>query len=107
MLEKYAELIVKQGVNVQPGQDVVITSDVCNANLVKAIAKEAYKVGARDVIPYYVDEDLTRLRYDHNDVDYFKNVPNYVESKNLFVQVNIESKKLREIMSEYKDFFMN
>lgn len=78
MLEKYAELIVKQGVNVQPGQDVVITSDVCNADLVKAIAKEAYKVGARDVIPYYVDEDLTRLRYDHNDVDYFKNVPNYV-----------------------------
>ena len=51
MLEKYAELIVKQGVNVQPGQDVVITSDVCNADLVKAIAKEAYKVGARDVIP--------------------------------------------------------
>ena len=36
-----------------------------------------------------------------------KNVPNYVESKNLFVQVNIESKKLREIMSEYEDFFMN
>ena len=34
MLEKYAELIVKQGVNVQPGQDVVITSDVCNAGLV-------------------------------------------------------------------------
>ena len=51
----------------------------------KAIAKEAYKAGALDVIAHYVDEDITRLRYEHNDVDYFKKVPDYlVELRNKY-----------------------
>ena len=78
MMNKYAELIVKKGVNLQKGQKLVVTADVECASLVKAIAKEAYKAGALDVIAHYVDEDITRLRYEHNDVDYFKKVPDYL-----------------------------
>ncbi|HCY53493.1 MAG TPA: aminopeptidase, partial [Kandleria vitulina] len=47
MLKKYAQLIVRQGVNLQKGQDLVISADVECAPLVKEIAKEAYKAGAR------------------------------------------------------------
>ena len=61
MMNKYAELIVKKGVNLQKGQKLVVTADVECASLVKAIAKEAYKAGAQDVIAHYVDEDITRL----------------------------------------------
>lgn len=79
MLKKYAELIVKKGVNLQKGQDFVISADVECASLVKEIAKAAYKAGAHDVIPYYTDHDITRLRYMHNDISFFKEVPLYIK----------------------------
>ena len=38
MLEKYAELIVKQGVNLQKGQELVITASIECFELVRAVA---------------------------------------------------------------------
>ena len=103
MMNKYAELIVKKGVNLQKGQKLVVTADVECASLVKAIAKEAYKAGALDVIAHYVDEDITRLRYEHNDVDYFKNVPDYlVELRNKYA---LEHAAVVTITSENPDGF--
>lgn len=78
MINKYAQLIVKKGLNIQKGQDLVITADVECAPLVKAVAKAAFAAGARDVIPHYVDDEIAKARYMHNDVDYFKEVPNYL-----------------------------
>lgn len=103
MMNKYAELIVKKGVNLQKGQKLVVTADVECASLVKAIAKEAYKAGAQDVIAHYVDEDITRLRYEHNDVDYFKKVPDYlVELRNKYA---LEHAAVVTITSENPDGF--
>ncbi|MBO6047191.1 MAG: aminopeptidase [Erysipelotrichaceae bacterium] len=79
MIHKYAELIVKKGVNLQKGQVLVITADVESAELVKAIAKVAFEVGAQDVIPNYIDGEITRMRYMNNDIDYFKQVPEYIQ----------------------------
>ncbi|MGM9954116.1 MAG: aminopeptidase [Intestinibaculum porci] len=78
MINKYAQLIVKKGLNIQKGQDLVITADVECAPLVKAVAKAAFAAGARDVIPHYVDDEIAKACYMHNDVDYFKEVPNYL-----------------------------
>ncbi|MGP1505402.1 aminopeptidase [Eggerthia catenaformis] len=78
MLEKYAGLIVRKGVNLQKDQILVVTGDVCNHRLVKAIAKEAYQIGAKDVIPYYTDDKISLLRYEHNEREYFKEVPLYL-----------------------------
>ena len=47
-LQKYAELIVKVGVNVQPGQEVVLYINVEQQHLAHLIVKEAYKAGAFD-----------------------------------------------------------
>ena len=55
MLEKYAELLVKQGVNLQPGQELVIDSSIECFELVRAVAKVAYEVGAKDVIVNYTE----------------------------------------------------
>lgn len=77
MMNKYAELLVKKGVNLQPGQKLVVSAGVECAELVRAVTKEAYKVGAQDVIAHYTDEIVSKLRYDYNDPDYFKNVPQH------------------------------
>ena len=49
LLEKYARLVVRVGVNVQPGQEVVISALPEQADAARAIAAEAYRVGASRV----------------------------------------------------------
>lgn len=85
MMKKYAELIVKQGVNLQKNQELVIDSLVENYELVREIAKCAYEVGAKDVIVHYADEKISRLRYENCDVEHFKEVPSYlIELRNRY-----------------------
>lgn len=78
MINKYAELIVKQGVNLQPKQTLVITSSIECYDLVRAITYQAYKVGANDVIVHYTDDYITRLRYENCDVEHFQSIPKYL-----------------------------
>ncbi|WP_420828220.1 aminopeptidase [Floricoccus penangensis] len=61
-LKKYAELIVKIGVNVQNNHTVVLNIAVDQAPLARLIVKEAYKQGARDVIVRWSDEAVNRER---------------------------------------------
>lgn len=63
-LEKYAELAVKIGVNVQPGQNLIINTTIDSAELVRLIVKQAYEAGARFVKINWSDDVVTRLRYD-------------------------------------------
>jgi aminopeptidase len=46
-LQRYAELVVQVGANVQPGQVVEVFAFVEHTPLVRAITREAYKAGAR------------------------------------------------------------
>lgn len=62
-LEEYAELLVKTGLAVMPGQTVSISCAVDNAKLARLCAKYCYEAGARDVIMLWNDDELTRLRY--------------------------------------------
>lgn len=59
-LRRYAELAVRVGANVQPGQDVVVTSLVEQAEIARAVAREAYRAGARHVVVLYSDLHLRR-----------------------------------------------
>jgi aminopeptidase len=59
-LRRYAELAVRVGANVQAGQDVVITCLVEHAEIARAIAREAYRAGARHVVPLYGDLHFRR-----------------------------------------------
>lgn len=85
MLKKYAELIVKQGVNLQQGQELLIDASIESFELVREITKQAYAVGAKDVIVNYTDETITRLRYENCPLEHFENIPQYlVELKNQY-----------------------
>ena len=72
-LEKYAEVIVKVGVNLQPGQRLIIGPPISielgvlleTAPLVRMIAAKAYQAGAKlvDVIWWDLELDLIRLKH--------------------------------------------
>lgn len=63
MLEKYARLIVKAGINLQMGQILVISAPVSCAGFVREIAQIAFKVGAKDVVMNWRDDQFSRIRY--------------------------------------------
>jgi aminopeptidase len=63
-LEKYAELAVKVGVNVQKGQKLVVNATLDAAELVRLVVKQAYEVGARDVVVNWNDDTVSRTKYD-------------------------------------------
>ncbi len=62
-LEKYAELIVKIGLNLQAGQRLLIIAPVPAASLVQQVARYAYQHGARLVDAFYIDEQLLLTRF--------------------------------------------
>jgi aminopeptidase len=65
LLEKYARLVVRVGVNVQPGQQVVINCLPEQAEAARAVAAEAYRVGASRVDIDYSDPHLQRAAVLH------------------------------------------
>jgi len=58
--ERYAELVVRVGANVQPGQLVIVGCLVEHAELARAVVEQAYLAGASRVVVDY-DDDLVRL----------------------------------------------
>ena len=54
-LSRYAEVAVRVGANVQPGQPVVVIADVGHVPLVRAVAEAAWRAGAADVEMSYRD----------------------------------------------------
>ncbi|KOY15416.1 aminopeptidase [Paenibacillus xylanivorans] len=63
-LQQYAELAVKVGVNVHPGQTLVVNAPISAAHFVRLIVKAAYGTGAKLVKVNWSDEVITRLHYD-------------------------------------------
>lgn len=63
-LQKYAELAVKVGVNVQPGQTLVVNATLDAAEFVRLVVKKAYEAGAFTVIVNWNDDSVTRIKYD-------------------------------------------
>ena len=74
LLEKYAEVIVKVGLNLQPGQRLTISAEMETAPLVRAVVKNAYQNGAPLVNVFWADEELTRIRFEHAPRDSFEEV---------------------------------
>ena len=76
-LDRLAEVAVRTGVNLQKGQDLVITAPLSAIDLVRAITVHAYKAGAGIVMPFFTDEAITLARYDHADDASFDRAPGW------------------------------
>jgi aminopeptidase len=62
-LDRLAEVAIKVGLNLQPGQDLLLTAPAVALPLVRRIAEHAYKAGAGLVTPFLSDEAVTLSRY--------------------------------------------
>mgnify|MGYP001041727799 CR=1 FL=1 len=62
LLKKYADFIVRVGVNPQPGQTLVINCCLEAAPLARLCVRSAYEAGARDVLVNWSDNDVSRSR---------------------------------------------
>ncbi|UXR71031.1 aminopeptidase [Staphylococcus sp. IVB6240] len=71
-LQQYAQLLVRVGMNVQPGQPVYIRSSVDAVDFTRRIVKEAYEAGASDVRVKYRDPTLKRYAYLYEPLEFFE-----------------------------------
>ena len=60
---QYARLLIREGVNLQPGQRLVLTSPVEAAEFARLCAGEAYDAGCGEVILRWQDDAMTRMKY--------------------------------------------
>ena len=60
-LVKYAELIVKKGLNIDPGQEVLIVASLDQPEFVRTVAEMCYKAGASRVVTEWADMPLAKL----------------------------------------------
>lgn len=62
-LQKYAEVVIKIGLNVQPGQRVLIQAWIDQAEFVEVATEAAYQAGASFVDVLWEDELLRKTRF--------------------------------------------
>ncbi|WP_100488935.1 aminopeptidase [Sporolactobacillus pectinivorans] len=75
MLDKYAELAVKVGANVQKGQEVIVKAPVDAGELVRLVTEKAYQAGAKRVYFNWTDDGLDRLRLIYASEDVIRDYP--------------------------------
>lgn len=83
LLQKYAEAIVRVGLNLREGQRLIITNATARGvppagrPLVHAVTRAAYAAGARFVDVIWGDEEMLRLRLQHAPADSFNEYPKW------------------------------
>ena len=79
-LQRLAELAV-HGANVQPGQVLMITGEIGNEDVARAVATAGYRRGAKFVDVDYFDPHVKRARIQHADPDTLEFVPSWYGRK--------------------------
>ncbi len=75
LAERLADLAVGVGANVQPGQIVSISADIGMEEVVREVAAQSYRRGAKFVDVNYFDPHVKRARIQHADSDTLEFVP--------------------------------
>ncbi|MFN8435668.1 MAG: aminopeptidase [Anaerolineales bacterium] len=76
-LEKYADIIVNIGLNLHKEQRLNIAAGLPDAELVRLVAKKAYQVGSPFVDVRWIDERLTRIRFENSKPEHLVEVPQW------------------------------
>jgi aminopeptidase len=65
LVDRYAELIIRVGVNLQAGQHLLVNAFVEHAPLARAVARAGYSAGASYVDVRYADDFVKRAMIEH------------------------------------------
>ncbi|MBU3177360.1 aminopeptidase [Clostridium estertheticum] len=77
LLEKYALLLVKTGINIQKDQTLVINSPIECAAFTRIVSKIAYIEGAREVVVTWRDELSTKIKFMFAPEELFSEYPDW------------------------------
>ena len=81
LIRKYARLIARTGANIEPGEAVVIHSDVEIHEFITVLTEECYLAGAGEVRVEWGSDALTRLHYTHRTLESLKSIPAWQTAK--------------------------
>ncbi|MBQ4254332.1 MAG: aminopeptidase [Erysipelotrichaceae bacterium] len=76
-IDKTAKVLVRVGVNLHPGHTLVLQSDPDALDLARAVTKEAFEAGAKDVIVIINDPEIDHIRAKYASKETLRNVPEY------------------------------
>lgn len=101
-LERYAELAVKVGVNIQKGQYLWIAAPLGTEMFVRKVVKKAYEAGASNVHVQWQDERITRTHFESAPEEAFEDYPQWlvkahddlVEKRGAILQIESEDPDL-------------
>ena len=81
VLREYARLIVRSGVNVRKGQEVLIYADLDQPEFVQMVVEEAYKAKAKKVSVEWNYQPLQKLHVRHQAVKTMGEVPEWQKAR--------------------------
>ncbi|HSN66667.1 MAG TPA: aminopeptidase, partial [Fusibacter sp.] len=76
-LIKYAELLVKTGINLKKDQILIVRAPIECAEFARAITEIAFDAGAKDVVVLWNDEVYSKIRYLKGPEALFDTVPSW------------------------------
>ncbi|MFI8687303.1 aminopeptidase [Rossellomorea sp. NPDC077527] len=76
-LERYAELIVEVGLNLQKGQELMISAPITSYQFVRLVTEKAYEAGALNVLTDFYDDELKKIRLERSTEDGLKAFPTW------------------------------
>ncbi len=79
-LEQYANLLIRLGVNLQPGQSLDIRTEPIHRGFALKLAEAAYDAGAKYVAIEYNDMRLQSIRVRKNTAEELEHLPAFVEA---------------------------
>ncbi|MEE9452777.1 MAG: aminopeptidase [Paracoccaceae bacterium] len=77
-LDRLAEVAIQVGLNLQPGQDLVLTAPTSALPFVRKVVAAAYRAGANMVTPLLTDDEITLARYENARDESFDHAPNWL-----------------------------
>ena len=80
-LREYARLIVRSGVNVQKGQEVMVHADLDQPEFVKMVVEEAYKAKAAKVIVEWNYQPLAKIHTRYQSLKTMSTVPEWTKAR--------------------------
>lgn len=77
ILEKYADLVLQKGVNLQKNQALFLNAPIEGADFARIVARKAYELGAKNVHVNWADDALNLLHYTHASDEVLENFPEW------------------------------
>jgi len=84
LLDNYAMLIVREGVNIQHGQMLIINSPIECAPFARLLSEKAFAAGAADVHIFWNDELFRKLRLERAEIDMLQDIPQWQRDARMY-----------------------